>query len=226
MRDLDAAEIAAIAARTVVARDLLWVTPKNRSTGADHPLGFWNDVMTVIMSVKDGRTGATVSREFRGVAAALQVGKIQLTSDITIRSVDIELPHLDEIVGALVRTYDARNAPMQLYRGYFDPVMRAMVATAKPRFVGYVDGSPIVIPKEGGEGSVTLKCVSTTRELTRTNAEVRSHESQLARAPGDDFYKDVGVVGDWDIAWGVARGKTAGGDDSWINKRPGIGPSP
>jgi len=209
MRDLDSAELTALAARTVVARDLLWVTAKHRETGADHSLGFWNDVMTVTASVKDGRTGSTVDRDFRGVGAALQVGKIPLPSDITIRSVDIDIPHLDTIVEELVRTYDVRGAPMQLYRGYFDPATRVMVAAAKPRFVGYVDGAPIVTPKEGGEGSITLHCVSTTRELTRTNAEVRSHESQLARAAGDLFYKDTGVVGDWDIAWGVARGKVA-----------------
>src|SRR3990167_2301626 len=209
MRDLDAAELTAIAARTVVARDLLWVTAKNRSTGADQSLGFWNDVMTASMSVKDGRTGATVSRDFTGVGAALRGGGIPLTSDITIRSAEIDLPHLDTVVEQLVGTYDVRGAPMQLYRGYFDPAPRALVAAAKPRFVGYVDGAPIVTPKEGGEGSVTLSCVSTTRELTRTNAEVRSHESQLVRAAGDLFYKDTGVVGDWDIAWGVARGKVA-----------------
>lgn len=221
MRDLDAAELVAIAARAVVARDLLWVTAKNRDTGADQSLGFWNDVMTVTASVKDGRTGSTVSRDFRGVGAALQVGKIPLTSDITIRSVDIDLPHIDSIVEQLVRTYDVRGAAMQLYRAYFDPATRSMVATAKPRFVGYVDGAPIVTPKEGEEGTITLRCVSTTRELTRTNAEARSHESQLLRAAGDTFYKDVGVVGDWDIAWGVARGKVGSGS-STTEKRDGF----
>ncbi len=221
MRDLDSAEVTALAGRTVVARDLLWVTAKNRSTGADQSLGFWNDAMTVTASVKDGRTGSTVNRDFTGVGAALQVGKIPLTSDITIRNVDIELPHLDSIVEQLVRTYDVRGAPMQLYRGYFDSATRVMVAAAKPRFVGYVDGAPIVTPKEGEEGSITLHCVSTTRELTRTNAEVRSHESQLLRAAADAFYKDVGVVGDWDIAWGVARGKVGGTSSN--EKRDGFG---
>ena len=162
--------------------------------------------MTVTAAVKDGRTGSTVTRDFRGLGQALQIGKIPLTCDLTIRSVDIELPHLDVIVEQLVRTYDVRGAPMQIYRGYFDPATRVLVAAAKPRFVGYVDGAPIVTPKEGGEGSITLHCVSTTRELTRTSSEVRSHESQLARTNGaDDFYQDVGVVGDWDIAWGVNR---------------------
>jgi hypothetical protein len=207
MRDLDAAEITAIQARSVVARDFLWVTATDRATSLPVSKGFWNDVRTVSVNVKDGRTGAIVARDFRGIGGALVVGSIPLTSDITIRSVDIELPQLDDITQLLVRGYDVRGAPMQLYRGYFDPATRLLAAAAKPRFVGYVDGAPIMTPKEGGEGSITLKCVSTTRELTRTSAEVRSHESQLARTAGaDDFYIDTGVVGEWDLAWGVNRG--------------------
>lgn len=210
MRDLDPAEIDAIAARTVVARSLLWVTAIDRDSGDPVSLGFWDDVRNVDMAVKDGRSGATVTRTFRGVGLGFSVGSIPLTSDITVRSVDISLPHLDQVVGLLVRGYDVRGGPMQLYRGYFDPATRALVAAAKPRFVGYVDGAPIVTPKENAEGSVTLRCVSTTRELTRTNPAVRSHESQLARSGGaDDFYIDTAVVGDWDIAWGQVRGPVA-----------------
>jgi len=210
MRDLDTAEIAAIQARTVVARDFLWVTAKNRATGAAEDLGFWNDIMTVTASVKDGRTGDLVDRSFTGVGLAMTIGTVPLVADITVRTLDIVLPQLDAVVAQLVRTYDVRGAPLQLYRGYLDPATRVLVAAAKPRFVGYVDGAPIETPKEGDEGSITLHCVSTTRELTRANADVRSHESQLARSAGDWFYKDVNLVGDWDIAWGVNRGPVSG----------------
>jgi hypothetical protein len=214
MRDIAAEEIAAIQSPTVVARNMLWVTAKNRSTQADESMGFWNDVMFVTASVKDGRTGAIVNRDFLGVGMALTIGSIPLTSDITIRSVDIDIPYLDSTVAQLVRGYDVRGAPMQLYRGYFDPATRIMVAPAKARFIGYVDGSPIVTPKEGGEGSITLHCVSTTRELTRTSSEVRSRESQLLRSAGDLFYADTGVVGEWTLFWGVANTPIAGAGSS------------
>lgn len=205
MRDIAAEEITAIRARTVVARDFIWITAKNRSTQADESMGFWNDVMFVTAPVKDGRTGATDNRDFLGVGMALTIGSIPLTSDITIRNVDIDIPYLDSTVAQLVRGYDVRGAPIQIYRGYRDPDTRDLVSAAKPRFVGYVDGSPIVSPKEDGEGSITLHCVSTTRELTRTSSEVRSNESQLVRSAGDLFYADTGVVGDWTLFWGVAN---------------------
>jgi hypothetical protein len=135
----------------------------------------------------------------------MTIGSIPLTSDITIRNVSIDIPYLDSTVAQLVRGYDVRGAPIQLYRGYFDPTTRDLVSAAKPRFVGYVDGSPIVTPIEGGEGTITLNCVSTTRELTRTSSDVRSHASQIVRAPGDFFYTDTVVVGDWVLFWGVAN---------------------
>jgi hypothetical protein len=110
----------------------------------------------------------------------------------------------------MVRANDVRGAAIEIYRGLFNPATMAMVASAKSRFLGVIDGAPIVTPAEGGEGSVTLRCVSTTRELTLTNPEVRSHASQLARTNGeDDFYIDTAVVGEWDIAWGQKRAPIA-----------------
>jgi hypothetical protein len=210
MRALDAAEIAAIQARAVVARDFLLITARTRDTGAPVEKGFWSDARFITAPVKDGRTGAVRDVDFYGVAGALSIGPIPLTADVTVRSVDISLPAIDSVVAVLVRGTDVRAAPVQILRGYFDPDTRNLVAPAKARFVGYVDGAPIVTPAEGGEGSVTLKCVSATRELTRTSTQVRSHESQLARTGGaDDFYVYTGVVAEWDIAWGENRGPVA-----------------
>ncbi len=214
MRDLDAAEIAALASDFVVARDLLWVTAKNRSTGEDESLGFWSDVRTVTMAVRDGRSGEIVSRDFTGVGLAMNIGEVPLTTDLTVRTVEIGLPQTDDLVNQLVRGYDVRNAPMQLYRAFFDPDTRVLLAPAKPRFVGYVDGAPIVTPAEGEEGSVTLNCVSTTQELTRTSAETRSHESQILRNPADTFYKDAATVGTWPIFWGLKKDPITGGTTS------------
>jgi hypothetical protein len=210
MRALDSAELAAITQRGIVARDFVWVTAKDFTTGDPFSAGFWSDAVPVTCDVVDGRTGVTQSRDFYGVGNAMDIGSIPLTADVTVRSVDIELPAIDAVVAILVRGYDVRNAPMQLYRGYFDPATRVLLAAAKPRFVGYVDGSPIITPAEGGNGSVTLNCVSTTRELTRASTESRSFESQQARTGGSDaFYKDTAVVGDWILFWGVAGGTPA-----------------
>lgn len=209
MRFLDAAELSAIQARVAVARNLLWITGKDRTTGDPVSRGFWNEVRNVIVPVVDGLTGLTVSdRVFQGVGEALQIGAIPLTSDLTIRNVDVSLPHLDSIVEDLVRGYDVRGAPVQIYRAYLHTSTGALLASAKARFIGYVDGAPIETPSEGEEGQITLRCVSTTRELTRTSPEVRSHESQKKRTGNtDDFYKDTSHVGEWEVQWGQKRKK-------------------
>jgi hypothetical protein len=208
MRDLDLAEIAAIQAGTVVARNLVWLTAITRDTGEPVDIGFWDGGFDATLSVKDGRSGNVVERLFYGGPELLDIDSIPLTSDISIRNVDIRLSQIASSVQLFVRGYDVRSAPIQIYRGYFDQDTRELVAPAKARFIGYVDQAPIETPAEGQEGSCTLRCVSTTRELTRTSPEVRSHESQLVRSGGTDaFYKDVATVGDWDIAWGVNRTK-------------------
>jgi hypothetical protein len=205
MRFLDAAELAAIQSRNVVARDLIWITARIVG-GGQQSYGFSNQVRNVEMSVLDGRTGAVTNRTFYGVGGAFKIGPIPLTADIMVRTVEIDLPAIDSVVAEMVRGHDIRGAPLQIYRAYFDPDTRAQLAPAKPRFVGFVDGAPIETPAAGGTGRVRIKCVSTTRELTRANPDVRSHESQLARTGGaDDFYIDVAVVGDWELFWGQAR---------------------
>lgn len=208
MRDLDSAEIDAIASGTdgVAARDLIFVVAKDRDTGDPEEIGFWTGAGDATIDVKDGVTGETESRVFYGSGQLLGIGSIPLTSDIAIRSVDIDLSQIADEVQDLVREYDVRGAPIQIYRGYLDLDTHEFVAPPKARFVGYVDGAPIETPAEGGSGACTLRCVSTTRELTRTNPEVRSHESQLARAAGDAFYRDTAVVGDWDMFWGSKGG--------------------
>ena len=111
---------------------------------------------------------------------------------------------LDDRINDLLRTYDIRQARVEIYRGHFNAETMVMGAPAEPRFVGFVDGAPVETPTENAEGSIKIKCVSSAQELTRANPDMRSDESQQARAPGDDFYKDVTSVGDLVIFWGRA----------------------
>ena len=206
MRDLDPAVLDAIVRREVMARDLLWITVRDFDDGTVHDFGFSTFVRNLEIPVVDGRTGATVARVFTGVSGAFKVGSIALTADITVRTVDVDLPAIDATVAEMLRAYDVRNAPVQIYRAYLNPDTRSLLAAAKARFVGFVNKAPITTPAAGGTGSARLSCVSTTRELTRASTDVCSHESQLARSGGaDDFYIDTAVVGDWELFWGKAR---------------------
>jgi hypothetical protein len=211
MFSLDSAEITALQQRVIDARNFVWITGKERdSPFASYNFGFWSDGGSFTGNVVDALTGSTVSRSFAG-GGLVSVGSIPRTSDLAVRRVDVVLSAIDADAENAFRTYNIRQAPIQIYRGIFTPGTFTLVAAAKPVFVGFVDEAPVITPAEGGAAKVTLRCVSHTVELTRKNPAVRSHESQQARDPGDDFYKDVGTVGDWEVPWGQER-KVSKGD--------------
>jgi len=206
MRDTDPAELAAIQAGTVVARTLVTITVKDRLTGNPVPLGFWMDAGPASFNVVNPRTGAVEGRSFLG-EALISVGEIPLISDISVRDVEAVLAAIDDSVQEAVRTYDVRNAPIEIHRVYLDPTTMGQVAPARCRFLGQVDTAPIETAAEGGASTVTLSCTSTTQELRRKNPDVASYESQILRKSDDDFYRDTGVASDWTLFWGRKREK-------------------
>ena len=58
-------------------------------------------------------------------------------------------------------------------------------------------------PAEGGEAKAVLTCVSHTVELTRSNPDVRSDESQKLR-DGDRFFRHAGSMASRKVYWGNA----------------------
>lgn len=201
--------IDALNARTLVARDFLWIKARTFDTGLPFQYGFWSDVGDVTVTIVDPDTGLPDSRDFEGAGTLVEIGDISLVSNLSVQSVDIRLSQIDEAVASVVRGYDLRQAVVEVYRLMFDPDTRLPLAPELPRFVGFIDGAPIVTPAEGGEGGITLRCVSHTQELTRSNPDTRSHDSQILRSATDDFLVDATVVGDWETFWGQASEKAS-----------------
>ena len=66
----------------------------------------------------DSKTIRAKHKEFMIPAVANYYKEsLPLTADITVRSVEIELPAIDTVVAELVRGHDVRSAPIQIYRG-------------------------------------------------------------------------------------------------------------
>lgn len=204
MPDIEVAEANALAGRKVVWRDYVWMRPINRNTLAPVDVGFWNGEIDVAQSVVDGITGSTVSRNFL-CDGLVEVGSVYRTSDLSVSITEVRLSAIDTFSENSVRGYDARGCPIQIYRGFFNPDTMVLVANPKARFVGIVDEAPIETSGDGRSSLIVLKCASHSRELTRQSTDVRSYESQIARHPGDAFYKDVATIGDRDFFWGRER---------------------
>jgi hypothetical protein len=142
-----------------------------------------------------------------------------------VRTLNVKFSGLNPQIVELVRGYDLKTQPVQIYRPLFNPVTRFIVGPPKCRFAGFVDGAPIVTPTEAEDttdSSITLALVSHTRDLTRSNSDVASDQSQRARSATDNFLQDVGVVGSWEMFWGENKGivtTAAASSNPWLRSK-------
>lgn len=203
MRSLGAPTIAALAARRLVMRDLIWVQAKD---GSNTPVvaAFWNDRGALTTNVVSGQSGGTVSRTYTGSGSVIKVGDIPLTSDLTIRTVEVTLSNVDTTVDTLIRGYNLRLALVDIHRCLFDPVTRVVVEAPSPRLAGFIDGVSVVTPKSGDKGAIVFKVISNTQELTRNSSEKRSNYAQRRRLAGDDFFQYAGIMPNRILTWGAA----------------------
>lgn len=206
MRAISPENQAALAARTLVARDFLWFVARNRITGAAETVGFWSDLENVTAFVINPDTLLPVSRSYYGAGGLISIDDIPSVSVVQVQDVHIRMSQLDEMVENAFRLYDLKQARVEIHRGLFDPVSRNLVAPAIVRFVGFVNLVEVHTPSENEDGYVDVTCVSHTQELIRSNPATRGHEDQLARQPGDNFYIDAAVVPEFDLDWGAVKG--------------------
>ncbi|KQY20793.1 hypothetical protein [Rhizobium sp. Root483D2] len=210
MRYLSANNYAALQQRQLVARDFIWFKARTFATGAPFEYGFWSDVGNVSAAVENPDNaveGGSVIRNFEGAGSLISISDIPLVSNAEAQSVTIALSQIDDAVTNLIRGYDLKQAVVEIYRGLFSPVSREVVAPALCRFNGFVDDPDITTPSENEEGSIILSCVSHTQEMTRTNSDTRSVDSQKLRSATDDFHRDAATVGEWELFWGLKSGK-------------------
>jgi hypothetical protein len=207
LRSISPENLAALQGRQLVARDFLWIEARDRITGAIVTDGMWSDVGNVSAEVIHPDTGLVVNRDWYGSGTLVQIGDIPAVSNLTVQSVTIRMSQIVDHVQTLIRQYDVKQGRVEIYRGLFNPDSRQMVAPAVCRFVGFVDEVEIITPSENEEGSVDMRCVSHTQELTRASTETRSDESQKLRDPEDEFFRDASTAGEFEIFWGTIKGR-------------------
>lgn len=209
MRSVLTATNNALSARRLVARDFFWIQAKDASN-VPQTAAFWNDRNQITCNVISGQDGSTVARTFNGSGKLITADDIPLTNDLTIRTINVTLNYLNTSIDSLIRGYNLRLALVEIHRLLFDPTTRAIVETLPPRFTGFVDGVTFNTPAVGGTGSVQLKCVSHTQELTRVSTDKRSNSAQHRRLGTDNFYQYTGVISARTVFWGTEHGKTLG----------------
>lgn len=186
----------------------LYIKAKTRDASpAPFNLGFWTGDYDYTVTVKDGETGATVSRLYYGVGVGLRVPKIPRTSDMTVQTLVIGLPKNHPVSIALVRQNTVRFAKVDIHEGILQTHGSTLLSPPELTFLGEVDGDPISRPAAGGEAGLSLEVVSDAiRALTRTNPARNSHERQVQRG-GDQFARYSNLVGNIEAPWGEVAAK-------------------
>lgn len=161
---------------TLVARRLVWITAKDRTTGLAQSVGFWEGVDHASFVI-DG-----VTRSYLGAGAILDAQDVIYRRGLVIQSYEIGLSHLHPAVIAAIRQYDARKAPIEMHRALFSPETGALIAPPHPLLMGFIEEAPIPTAAEGGGGGkMTLSVLPASFALTRTLPMFKSDATQRRR---------------------------------------------
>lgn len=183
----------------LVAKSLLWVRGRNRTTGLEEPMGLWTGDQDTVFTISGQ------PRTYAGEGALLPIENLVVRSGVDVRLQRVLLNPLDPAVAYLVRALDIGLAPVEIHRALFDPSTGGTLIEEPHRvWKGYVDQSPITTPEIGGGAMVELTLASSARALQRGLTIVKSDAVQQQRA-GDRFRQYGDVSGSVKIWWGASR---------------------
>lgn len=124
--------------------------------------------------------------------------QVEETSELKATGVEITLSGVPQEMNALVLTELNHSKTLQLYLGITDDHGR-LVATPHLVFEGRFDTASI--DDSDTESSISLSYESHLIDLSRTNEHRYSHESQIARFPGDMGFAYLETLTEWDGTW-------------------------
>lgn len=199
MRIYGPATLAALQARDVVSRALIWISARNRSTNAVETMGLWTGSDHETFTI-DG-----VSRLYYGAGNVVDLPQITMQAGLAVRMHRLGLTSLTPEAMQLIRGYDVRFAPVEVHRALFTTDTR-LLASLSPHLVlkGFVDEVNLGTPAAGGAASCVLGIVTQARVLTQALSLKKSDETQRLRS-GDRFRRWTDVSGSVDVWWGARR---------------------
>lgn len=175
---------------------LIWLTARDRATGAAETLGLWTgaDHRVITLSGQD--------RTYHGVGAVLGLEDLVAAADLKVSDWSFELSSLHAQVIEAFRTYDARLAPVEVHLWDWDPLTGLPGAAPDRVFRGTIMEADLPTPPEGGTATASVRCVSDAWRLTRGLTLKRSDAALQARHPGDRFRQYAEISGAVQVAWG------------------------
>lgn len=187
---------------------LVWLTAKNRDTGASESIGLWTGADHTEFVIR-GQT-----RTYYGAGNIVSMDPITSRAGLEVRMHKVTVSALSPEVVTALRVYDPRLAPVEVHELYCDPTTELAVADPVRVFKGTVIEAPISQGADGGEAVAEITMASAAWALTKGLTVKRSTGALKARAPSDEFraYTDLGRA--VSTVWGEERSASEGGAGS------------
>lgn len=184
-----------------IVRHLVWISARNRGSGAVETIGLWTG---------DDHQDITVDgtvRTYYGAAGIARMEPLTCGVGTDVRRTRLSLSPMAPEVEQAIRGYDVRQAPVQIHRLLVDPETMRSIGTPVLRLVGWIDGVEMTTAAGGEEWRCEVTLVTSARAGTRSLSLKKSDASQRLRktASGaeDRFYQYADVSGAVPVRWGV-----------------------
>lgn len=172
------------------------ITVRQLNDNSPQTFGFWTGYDDQTETVEGTAT------TFIGAGGALKIPNVVIEPGTVIRQFSIGL---DVAAGGdeLIRQYDAQGAPISLYFRIKDLTTNQWAGGFARAYKGYVDKAPIPTPPPGELATMTLGCVTTARDGTKTSGSLMSNAAMRRRSATDGGLEYAGIVAAND-PWGAA----------------------
>lgn len=185
--------------RGIVARSLIWITAKDRSTGDAASIGFWNGADHETITVNG------YARLYYGAGSMIGLDAITYQTGLTVRMQRVTISPLSDEAATLLRSYDPRFARVEVHRAFYDLDTDAMLDTPQQVFSGWIDQAPITTPAKNGEAQAQLTLSGQEQIFTRTLSVVKSQAALANRSSTDEFRKYADLAGQIPVQWGEGK---------------------
>lgn len=184
----------------IVPRWLLWVSAKNRSTGAIETTGLWNGHDDQDFTI-DGEV-----RTYFCAGGLINIGAITYQTGTRIEKQSATVGPITPEVEQLLRTYEPKHAPAELHLALFHHDTHALIGIGRA-FKGWIDGAPIS-ESELSDGTSATVCqltlASSSRQGTRT-LPLKKSDSAMQERSGDRGFRYADTSGSVPVWWGKER---------------------
>lgn len=197
MRDFSSTTMAYFAARgPLLMHVLIWISARNRSSGALEEIGFWTGADHQLFAI-GGQT-----RTYYGAGSMLAVDPLKWRAGLQVRTQRVTFSQVAPEVQEVIRGYDPRHAPVEMHRALCDPLSEGLIDEPHLLMRGYIDKVSLTTPAKGQSGDVAVEIATSGRALTRPLNRYRSDATLKARQPTDTFRKYASTTDKVEVPWG------------------------